>query len=141
MDVESECNCLIVRQAARQVTQLYDAELSRVGLRATQFAILQRVGLRDGATVQALATELVMDRSTLGHNLRPLERAELVTIGVDGSDRRARRVHITARGKRKLEAARKAWARAQQQFQQRVGKSQSHALRQQLRALIATLRD
>ena len=35
-----DCNCLAVRQAARHVTQFYDAFLLAAGLRTTQFSIL-----------------------------------------------------------------------------------------------------
>ena len=42
-----DCNCLAIRQAARHVTQFYDQLFAPVGLRATQFAILNRLR-RDG---------------------------------------------------------------------------------------------
>ena len=69
-----DCNCLAIRQAARHVSQFYDQLFAPVGLRATQFAILYRLR-RDGPmTINALASELVMDRTTLGRNIQPLDR-------------------------------------------------------------------
>ena len=75
-DVEPEvCNCAALRQAARRVTKLYDDALAPIGLGANQFSILARLSLVGPRTIQDLARLLVMDRSTLGHLLRPLENA------------------------------------------------------------------
>lgn len=38
------CNCLAIRQAARQVTQLYDRHLAAVDLRGNQYSILSKLG-------------------------------------------------------------------------------------------------
>ena len=72
------CNCLAIRQAARHVTQFYDQCLAPTGLRATQFAVLSRLHRLGPMTINALARELVMDRTTLGRNILPLEREGLV---------------------------------------------------------------
>ena len=61
-----ECNCLAARQAARHITQLYDQFLMPVGLRTTQFSILARLERLGPLTINALAAELVMDRTTMG---------------------------------------------------------------------------
>ncbi|HEX4383848.1 MAG TPA: MarR family winged helix-turn-helix transcriptional regulator [Myxococcales bacterium] len=138
MSFETPCNCLSVRQAARQITQLYDAALASTGLRITQYsvlAVLQRLG---PSTLQVLADELFMDRSTLGHNLRPLEREGLVTLATDAKDKRARRLELTARGKKKLAAAKPFWQRAQDQFEQRNGAAESKELRRHLRRAAAS---
>ncbi|MGA9947175.1 MAG: MarR family winged helix-turn-helix transcriptional regulator, partial [Xanthobacteraceae bacterium] len=68
------CNCLALRQAARHVTQIYDQVLAPSGLRATQYSILARLQRKGPMTNNALAAELVMDRTTLGRNILPLER-------------------------------------------------------------------
>src|SRR3954452_1479173 len=61
-----ECNCLALRQAARHVTQFYDQYLASTGLRSTQFSILAKLQGLGPTTINALARELVMDRTTLG---------------------------------------------------------------------------
>ena len=76
-----ECTCLAVRQAARHVTQLYDQHLAAVGLRTTQFSILVKLKRLGPATINALAEEMVMDRTTLGRNILPLERDGLISVG------------------------------------------------------------
>ncbi len=68
------CNCLALRQAARHVTQFYDQHLASSGLRTTQYSILVKLRLEGPMTINALAKRLVMDRTTLGRNILPLER-------------------------------------------------------------------
>lgn len=115
------CNCLAVRQAARQLTQLYDDALAETGLRVTQFSVLARLSHIEPATMQQLAETLVMDRTTLTHNLKPLERDGLVSVGVDKGDQRARRLVLSKAGKAKLKAATAAWERAQERFEAAFG--------------------
>ena len=76
----SECNCLAIRQAARHVTQFYDQLFAPTGLRATQFAILSRLRRQGPMTINALAALLVMDRTTLGRNILPLQRDGLIEV-------------------------------------------------------------
>ena len=131
------CNALALRQATRHVSQLYDRHLAAAGLKGTQFSIVAR--LRDGPrAIGDLARELVMDRTTLGRNLRPLERAGLVTLEVDPADRRSRRLAVTERGRVVFEQARPAWQAAQLQFEKAFGRDESAALRALLRTVTRT---
>src|SRR5690349_25167827 len=108
-----ECNCLAIRQASRHVTQFYDQLLASSGLRATQFAILSRLQ-RDGPmTINALAAALVMDRTTLGRNILPLQRDGLIEILASRQDRRRRELRLTAAGAEKQRQASDRWAVAQ----------------------------
>jgi DNA-binding MarR family transcriptional regulator len=75
-----ECNCLAVRQAARHVTQFYDQFLAPAGLRTTQFSILAKLKRMGPMAISALANELVMDRTTLGRNVLPLQREGLIGV-------------------------------------------------------------
>ena len=74
------CNCLALRQAARHVSQFYDQFLIGSGLRTTQYSILARLQRKGTMSINALATELVMDRTTLGRNILPLQRDGLIAI-------------------------------------------------------------
>src|SRR3954451_8140479 len=94
----SECNCLAIRQAARHVTQFYDQLFAPVGLRATQYAILSRLK-RDGPmTINAWAAALVMDRTTLGRNILPLQRDGWIEVVASPADRRRRELRLTDQG-------------------------------------------
>src|SRR5579864_4306811 len=103
-----DCNCLAIRQAARHVTQFYDQCLASVGLHVTQFSILAKLKRLGPMTINALAKELVMDRTTLGRNALPLERDGLIKIEVSASDGRAKELHLTKAGERRLLAGRAA---------------------------------
>jgi DNA-binding MarR family transcriptional regulator len=122
------CHCNSLRQAMRKVTQLYDEMLAPVNLRATQYALLAEIERLGSSTLLPLAEALVMDRATLGHNLRPLETAGYVTMSV-GQDRRSREVSLTAAGRRILTAARPLWSRAQQAFEKEIGRADAEVIR------------
>ncbi len=130
------CNCLAIRQAARLITQIYDTELAPAGLRITQYSLLAALNRLGPSSVQELADDQVLDRSTLGHNLRPLEAAKLVVLAVDKSDRRAKRLTLSAKGRRKLEEARPLWLGAQARFEGQYGEAESKDLRATLRQVV-----
>jgi len=123
------CNCLALRQAARHVSQFYDRFLAKSGLRTTQYSILARLARRGAMTVNALAAELVMDRTTLGRNILPLERDGFVASRSGKTDRRSKELFLTKAGQARLEAARKGWRDAQAQFEKAFGAGRAKALR------------
>ena len=132
----SDCNCLAVRQAARHVTQLYDRHLDRSGLRTSQYGILARLKRLGPMTINELAAELVMDRTTLGRNIRPLEREGLITVTPGRSDRRIKELRLTDAGEARFEESRWAWIEAQRDFETGYGPERSAELRGLLRALV-----
>lgn len=133
----SPCNATAMRKASRRMTQLYDDALEPCGLRSTQFAILAELGRRslEPPTMRELADALVMDRSALGHNLRPLERGELIALEESEEDRRRRYVVMTPQGKAKLKQAKRLWQTAQDRFNEVFGQSQATNLRATLLAI------
>src|SRR5690348_9357319 len=133
---QQDCNCLAIRQAARHVTQFYDQLFAPVGLRATQFAILSRLR-RDGSmTINALAAALVMDRTTLGRNILPLQRDGLIEVAAAPDDRRRRDLRLTAAGIARQEAAGMRWAIAQGRFDAVFGRARARELRSLLRGVV-----
>ncbi len=132
------CNCLAIRKAARHVTSFYDARLAPSGLTTPQFSVLARLRARGPSTINELAEDLVMDRTTLGRNLRPLERDGLLAIATDPADRRRRALTLTEEGETRLAAARPLWVAAQRDFADRFGAEAAVALRTTLAALVAT---
>jgi DNA-binding MarR family transcriptional regulator len=123
------CNSTAIRKAARHLGRFYDACLAKTGLRATQFAILNLLAQHGPATMAALAERLTMDRATMGHNLRPLERDGLVTIRVGAVDRREREVALSDLGRRSEAAGRVEWSRAQKLFEKQFGAEDAMAMR------------
>lgn len=123
-----------MRKASRRLTQLYDAALEQCGLRSTQFAILSELERRskEPPTMVELAAALVTDRSTLGHNLRPLERDGLVALLASEKDQRRRHVVLTLTGKAKCSEAQALWQTAQKRFFDIYGEPESARLRARL---------
>jgi DNA-binding MarR family transcriptional regulator len=133
----SLCNCLSLRQATRRVTQLYDQALAPIGLRATQFSLLAQVGQLAPIPLNALAEAMVMDRATLGHNVRPLEARGLLQLKV-GEDRRSREVSLTKAGRDLLAQGRKLWRQAQRSFEDEIGQGTAATLRAMLNRVADT---
>ena len=123
------CNCLALRQASRHVTQFYDQVLASTGLRATQYSILARLQRNGPMTINALAAELVMDRTTLGRNILPLQRDGLIAVGPGRSDRRSKELRLTESGQARFRLALKGWTEAQAQFERTFGVRRARALR------------
>jgi DNA-binding MarR family transcriptional regulator len=134
----SDCNCLAVRSAARHVSRFYDQVLAPTGLRTTQVSILAKLARLGPLSIKRLALEMVMDRTTLGRNVLPLQRDGLVRIAPDPDDRRAKQLELTKRGENRLAAAQTAWAAAQDGFEIAFGPTRSAELRAMLRAVVAT---
>lgn len=134
----SDCNCLAIRQAARHVTQFYDQLFAPTGLRATQFAILSRLR-RDGPmSINALAALLVMDRTTLGRNILPLQRDGLIEMRASPADRRRRELRLTDAGHDRHRAGIESWEAAQRRFNAVFGDERAAALRDLLREVSAS---
>jgi DNA-binding MarR family transcriptional regulator len=133
-----DCNCLAIRQAARHVTQFYDQLFAPVGLRATQFAILSRLRHDGPLTINALAAALVMDRTTLGRNILPLQRDGLIEIVASPADRRRRELRLSAAGAEKFRQASERWAVAQRRFDAVFGSERAAALRGLLHEVVAS---
>jgi DNA-binding MarR family transcriptional regulator len=75
------------------------------------------------------ATSLVMDRTTRGRNILPLEREGLVEIVPGEVDRRSKIVRLTEAGAARLRAAGAGWTQAQQKFEAAVGRRRASQLR------------
>jgi DNA-binding MarR family transcriptional regulator len=133
-----DCNCLAIRQAARHVSQFYDQLFQPVGLRATQFAILSRLNREGPMTINALAAALVMDRTTLGRNILPLQRDGLIEVVASPVDRRRRELRLSEAGAEKYRQASGRWAVAQTRFDEVYGGDRAATLRGLLREVVAS---
>lgn len=134
----ADCNCFAVRSAARHVTQLYDQFLAPSGLRGNQFSILAKLDRLGPMTINALAEAMVTDRTTLARNIKPLQRDGLISIEPSASDRRAKGLHLTKAGTKRLDEARKGWSQAQTRFEQTYGAKLAATLRDMLRAVVTS---
>jgi DNA-binding MarR family transcriptional regulator len=123
------CSCSALREAARRVTKLYDGALAPAGLGLNQYSVLAKLERLGPKPLGEVASYLVMDRSTLGHLLRPLEKRGLVRLDVPEQDRRSRQITLTPAGRELLEKARPLWAKAERRFEEAFGRDAAHGLR------------
>src|SRR5260370_4674207 len=132
------CHCSALREAARYVTLLYDRHLTAAGLRSTQFSILTRLKHLGPTTTNALAHALVMDRTTVGRNILPLQRRRLIVVKRGESDARRKELHLTRAGLARLEAGFDGWANAQAQFEGTLGNERASQLPDLLHVVVGT---
>jgi DNA-binding MarR family transcriptional regulator len=138
LPTSEDCNCYAVRAAARHVSQFYDQVLAPTGLRTTQFSMLSKLKRKGPLTINALAADMVMDRTTLGRNILPLQRDGLIKIEPDAIDRRAKALRLTKAGEKRLQAARERWSIAQTRFESVFGSRRAADLRSLLRSVAAS---
>jgi len=115
------CLCNALRQATRAVSRLYDEELRGIGLRTTQYSLLQRLRRAGEVRQRDLGGLTSLDETTLTRTLRPLIDAGWVAIR-PGEDRREKLIRLTDAGAAKLHEARPAWERAQERLRSRLPK-------------------
>src|SRR5271163_1494308 len=113
--VRDNCLCLHVQRAARALARRFDEALRPVGLTQGQFSLLMSLNRPAAPTIGQISALLVLDRTTLTANLKPLERRGLVKVKVDAKDKRSRRLILTAAGRAVLVAAAPIWKRTQAQ--------------------------
>jgi|SRR5271154_516252 len=137
IDEFSNCNCTGLRKASRRLSHLYDATLASTGVKSTQYSILAEIERRGNQrpTVRELADALVMDRSTMGKNLRPIERDRLIELIPSETDRRVKHVVLTQHGRARLAQAQVLWRSAQSHFEQSFGPTAAGRLRAVLHAI------
>ena len=117
-----------LRKAMRAVSQHYDKILAPTNLRGTQFTILTMLSRLGALSITELAEHLVMDRTTLTRNLKPLEKDGHLTILPDIADKRSRRIVLTNTGKVAQEMAMPYWQQAQSEMVDFMGEEDTKLL-------------
>ena len=121
------CVCFNLRWVTRKVTQFFDAEMRRHGIRPTQGSILASLITKDSWTMAELSDWLGMERTTLVRNLRPLQRDGLVKVGGGGRGRLVE-LAITPKGRKQMEKLTPAWKSAQSAAVKTLGKKRWSAV-------------
>jgi DNA-binding MarR family transcriptional regulator len=132
------CTNLKLRQLARRVTQHYDAELAKAGLKTTQYSLLSHVLKLGPIRPGDLAEVMTLDASTLTRNLKPLVDAGWVELA-PGPDGRSRSVTITEAGRVKRAEGQRHWRVAQDGINELLGMQRVAALHAVLDESLASL--
>ena len=115
------CMCGSFRRASRALTQLYENALRPLGLRATQFTILQALSLAGEVTKSQLSEILAMDSTTLTRTLQIMGRKGWIAER-RGEDRRERWLRLAKAGEAQFNRALPAWEKVQSRLRRRLGK-------------------
>jgi DNA-binding MarR family transcriptional regulator len=126
---ELPCMCGSFRRTTRALTQVYDEALRPLGLRATQFTILQVLERAGEVSQRQMGEMLAMDSTSLTRTLAIMRRAGWVAEQ-HGEDRRERRIRLSSAGKSKLRRALPVWEKVQSQLKGKLGKREWESLLQ-----------
>jgi DNA-binding MarR family transcriptional regulator len=121
--IDLSCMCASFRRTSRTLTQMYDMELRREGLRATQFTILQALTLAREVSQGRLGEILAIDSTTLTRTLKIMRREGWVSIQ-RGEDRREWRLSLTKEGEAMFRSALPAWERTQRKLRKLIGSTE-----------------
>ena len=133
------CTCFNVRRASRAITQFFDAEARRRGLRPTQAPILRALQAKNGWTMTELSGWLGMERTTLLRNLRPLQRDGLVRVEGGGRGGHVE-LEITDKGRTTLAKLQPAWRSAQDKAVAILGEERWSSIIRDLKTVAAKLK-
>jgi DNA-binding MarR family transcriptional regulator len=121
------CMCASFRRASRALTQSYDEALRPLGLRATQFTILQVLSRTGELSQGELGQILAMDSTSLTRTLRIMAREGWIAER-RGEDRRERLLRLAKAGRYQFNRALPAWGVAQAQLERQLGDKRWHDL-------------
>jgi DNA-binding MarR family transcriptional regulator len=127
LDGPKGCTNLKLRQITRCVTQHYDAELARTGLKTTQYSLLSHVVKLEPLRAVDLAGVMRMSTSTLSRNLQPLIASGWIEVTA-GDDARSRLIRATKTGHAKRTEAQRKWRVAQEGINATLGRERVLAL-------------
>ena len=127
MAAVENCVCFNLRRVTRIVTQFYDAEMRRHGVRPTQGTILLALKAKESWNMAELSDCLGLERTTLVRNLQPLQRDGLVTADGGGRGNRVE-LTITAKGRKQVEKFMPAWRAAQSAVVKTLGEKRWSAI-------------
>jgi len=138
--VFQDCACATLRKTSRTLTRMYDEALKPSGLLATQYIVLVAIQKDQPVTIGQLAETLVMDRTTLTRNLKPLEKSGLIISGT-GEDQRTHVVSLTLKGKNTMEKAFPLWRKVQSHVATTLGPKRLTHLLSDLKEALVLLRE
>jgi DNA-binding MarR family transcriptional regulator len=118
--MSSPCICITLRTAARKVSAVYDEALAPLGVSVAQYALLRMIERREEVSLTELAGLADLDRSTVGRNLRVLQRRGLLRLR-PGKDQREHLARLEPAARELLQACLPLWSHAQDRIKALIG--------------------
>jgi len=116
-----ECLGFKARLLSRVITGVYDDALAEVGLKVSQFSVLNAIASREETQPAELAKSLEMDESTLSRNVARMCARGWLQLEPGKDDRRSHQITVTEIGKALLRKSYPAWQQAQSQVANKLG--------------------
>ena len=116
----SICYCAVLRAAARKTTAIYDAALASTGVNLAQFSLLRKIQRAAPVSLSELGRLAELDRSTIGRNIKVLQRMGLARV-TPGEDQREATVTLDEGGLVVLRDGAPLWDEAQRRIEARLG--------------------
>ncbi len=136
LSIANSCLCSKLRAASRMISRSYGHALKPIGLKPNQMTILVAISLMGPVSITRLAEQLLMERTTLTRNLRPLEKSGFVQLN-DGYGR-TRELTLTQQGRMILDKAKPLWKNAQQKLTEQLGREDSKMISDLLKQILNT---
>ncbi len=133
--VNQRCSCFNLRRATRAVTQHFDHILEPSGVRSTQFTLLVSLASVSAKTLTEMANSLVMDRTTLTRNLKPLEKLGLIET-MTPRDKRSKAYALSPKGREILAKGLPMWEGAQLKLESLYGSEHYSKLLKELESIV-----
>ena len=116
----SICYCAALRTATRKTTAIYDAALAPTGVNLAQFSLLRKIQRAAPVSLSELGRLAELDRSTIGRNVKVLQRMGLARV-TPGEDHREATVTLDVGGLVVLREGAPLWDEAQRRIEERLG--------------------
>ncbi|MBB3769974.1 DNA-binding MarR family transcriptional regulator [Angulomicrobium tetraedrale] len=133
--MEMPCYCTQLRQATRRLSAVYDDALAPLGINVAQYALLRRIHRNEPVSLTRLGSLCDLDRSTVGRNVRVLERLELAISTRGSEDQREAMIQLSEGGRDLLQQAVPVWEATQQAVAARLGPQRVEALEDLIAAI------
>ncbi len=131
--MSNPCFCILLRQAARKSSSVYDKALAPLGINVAQFSLLRKIARAQSISLTELARLADLDRSTMGRNAKVLQRMDLIEQ-TSGEDHRETHIALTSTGRDLVERGGPLWDQAQEEIEAKLGSEGVEQLLTLLRA-------
>jgi len=108
------------RRASRALTQHYEVALRPLGLKGTQFTLLQALSLTGEVSQGKLGEILAIDSTTLTRTLAIMMRQGWI-VSRPGEDRRERLLSLSKAGRAEYKRALPHWEKVQEELRAQFG--------------------
>ena len=140
-DINNITNCTNskLRKATRLVAQAFDTALQPAGLKSTQFTLLATLRAMGNPPLTKLAEAMVMDRTTLTRNLKPLINKGLIQVRSE-EDRRVKQIQLMPEGEQVLAEAMPYWLQVQKRVVDQLGEERWAQLLEDLEVAVDVIK-